>query len=334
MKVDYFQAQKIIQNKSFPFYIITGNDVFQYSDLIKIICNIYRLKNFEIIKEQVISDSNFFLNHNHKTVSLFSTKRLLQITFMQIPGKNIQNSLINIARSLHGDDHYLLVFNTVLSQAQQKSKWFEALLKNGLHINLRPFLMKDVFNILKLVIKRNKKIQVTDDAIMLIIGKTEGNLCAANNIISLLSTQPERTFDVNNIVNFLADFMHYDVFDLAQSITFQNYKRSFKILDYLLQQIEPAIILWVIIKEIRLWIVLSTYNSIEQQQIFKSKAIWGFKQSAYIKIVHKFGYQKLKNFMNKCLNIDLMIKGAINGNINQNLTALVGDLTLMHDHDN
>ena len=253
---------------------------------------------------------------------------------MQIPGKNIQKSLINISRTLHSDDHYLFIFNTVLSKVQQKSTWFEALLNNGLHINLSSFLIKDVFNIIKLIIRRNKRIQVTDDAIMLIIGKTEGNLCAANNIISLLAAQSEKTFDVNNIVNFLADFMHYDVFDLAQSITFQDCERSFKILDYLLQQIEPAIILWAIIKEIRLWIMLSTYSSIEQQKIFRAKSIWGLKQSAYIKILHKFSYQKLKNFMNKCFNIDLMIKGAISGNINQNLMLLVGDLTFMYNHDN
>ena len=60
MKVDYFQAQKIIQKKTFPFYIITGSDVFQCDDLIKIICNIYQLKDFEIVKEKVIRDSNFF----------------------------------------------------------------------------------------------------------------------------------------------------------------------------------------------------------------------------------------------------------------------------------
>ena len=332
MKVDYFQAQNIIQHKTFPCYIITGNEAFQHDHLIQIIHGVYQSKNFEIIKAQTTPQNHAFLYHNHNALSLFATKRLLQITFTQAADKNIQKALMDISEQFHSDDHYLFIFNEI-TQAQQKSKWFQMLTKQGLHIHLYPATTKDTFKILKLIIKRNKNIQVTDDAMMLIASKTEGNLAAANHIISLLTTQPETTFDSNNIVNFLADFMRYDVFDLAQSITCQQPKRALTIAHYLLQQTEPAIILWAIVKEIRLWILLSNQNPIEQQKTFKANTIWHSKQSAYIALLQRFKQQDLKKFMNTCLNIDLMIKGAISGNIKQSLIALIGDLTVMHSNN-
>ena len=106
-----------------------------------------------------------------------------------------------------------------------------------------PPTIKEAFKILKLTAKKNENIQVTDEAIMLIACKTEGNLVIGSHIISLLASQPEINFDSNSIVNFLENFMRYDVFDLVNSITSQDSRRAIKIISYLLQNVEPSIIL-------------------------------------------------------------------------------------------
>ena len=326
MKVNYFQAETSINNKAFPCYIITGNEAFQQNKLTQSLNAHYRHKGFEIVREQITQQNCDLLYRCHNTLSLFATKRLLQITFTKTPDKNVQRALIEISGKFHADDRYLFIFNEITS-AQQKSKWFRALIKHGLHIHLYPATIEDTIKILKLTLSRQPNIRITDDAVMLIANKTEGNLPAADHVLSLLQTQPETEFDSSNIVTFLADFMRYDVFDLAQSITCQNQTRALAILDGLLQQhTEPAIILWAIVKELRLWILLSSQQEDEQQKTFSANYIWRSKQFAYTALSQRFAQRDFKKLMRSCLVIDFIIKGALSGNVRQSLTALVCDL--------
>ena len=325
MQVNYFQAEQILKNKIFNYYIISGNEPFQKKNITDMITHNFQKKNFEIIKEYITLQNYIKLYDTHQTVDLFFKKRFFQITFLQGLDKNIERILLNIYQKLQNDTHYLFIFDHI-KKDQQKAKWFQLILKKGLYIYLNSPTKRDVFKILKLSIK-DKNIKITEDALMLIITKTEGNLSAANHIISLLSTYPKKTFESSNILNFLADFMRYNVFDLINSILQQETKRTLIIANHLFNNTEPVVVLWAIIKELRLWILLFSQTSNEQTITFKDKGIWASKRSNYLKLFKRFKLQDFKIFMNTCLNIDLMIKGVIDGNIKQSLIALIFEMS-------
>ncbi|WP_119344218.1 DNA polymerase III subunit delta [Facilibium subflavum] len=327
MKANYFDAITILKTREFPCYIITGDEAFQKTRLIDQIRCHYQQQGFELVTEQSAQQQPGFLYQQHNNLSLFSTQRLLQLSFTKQPDKNTQQALNEICTQTNNkEDRYLLVFDH-LTSAQQKAKWFQTLSQNALHIQLWPVSIQEAIRIIKHEINNQKKITLSHDAIALIAQKTEGNLLAADQIIRLLSMQAQTQFDCSNIADFLENFMSYDVFDLTQSIVYQQKARSLSILQQLLnEQFEPAVILWAILRELRIWILLANQNIQEQQKTFISHNIWRSKQTAYLKLIRYFSYQQLNHLMESCFNIDLVIKGAKKGNIKQQLTALICQL--------
>ncbi len=328
MKTNYFEALGLIHTKAFPSYIITGNNPFQKKKLLDALTLKYRQQNAELTRHYFPEESYDSLFHIHTSTSLFSQSRLSLLIFSKSPDKQAQKILVEIFNEQHSDDNtYLFIFES-LNASQQRAKWFESVSRAALHIQLWPSSIPEAIRIIKDEVKQYN-FSLTQDAIMLIAQKTEGNMLAAEQILQLLAMQNIKTFDCHNIHQCLDDFMSYDVFDLAQSITAQNHPRSLKILEHLFKEgIEPAIILWAILKEIRLWIKLSLQSTAERQKTFTTHNIWRSKQPFYTKLVSRFSKKAYSDLIERCLQIDFIIKGAATGSLKIELTQLVSKLHL------
>ncbi len=327
MKVTYIEAIQVIHKKDFPCYVITGKEPFQKNKLVDLINQKYKAQQFEILRTQITNQQYDFLQLNYNTFSLFAEQRLLQLHISKAPDKNAQKLLTECVNSVPQNDRYLLVFED-LNSAQQKTKWFQTIIQNALYVQIWPVSINEAMTLIKLELTSLKTpIKLTQDALMLLAQKTEGNLFAASQIISLLQDQPEKSFDQYTLSQYLSNAMSYDVFDLSQSIVEQNINRSLTILQYLFKErIETAIILWAIVKEVRIWLKLSTQTPQQQQSTFVTNNIWRDKQIAYQRLIKKFHPNQYSQLLNKCFMIDLMIKGIESGNVEKELNELICQL--------
>ncbi|MDA0911616.1 MAG: hypothetical protein O2809_08725, partial [Proteobacteria bacterium] len=187
---NYLEALKVIEKKDFPCYIITGKEPYQKNKLIEQINAKYKTQNFEILRTQIINQQYDFLQSNFNSFSLFAEERLLQLTITKAPDKNAQKLLVDCLNNISQSDCFLLIFDD-LTSAQQKTKWFQSLVQQALYIQVWPVSIQESIKLIKLELSSlNKTITLTEDALMLLAQKTEGNLFAANQMISLLQHQP------------------------------------------------------------------------------------------------------------------------------------------------
>lgn len=324
---NYLESLKAIEKKDFPCYVITGKEPYQKNKLIEQINAKYKTQNFEILRAQIINQQYDFLQSNFNSFSLFAEERLLQLTISKAPDKNAQKLLTDCLSNIAQSDRFLLVFDD-LSSAQQKTKWFQSITQHALYIQVWPVSIQESIKLIKLELNAlNNMITLTDDALMLLAQKTEGNIFAANQMITLLQHQPQTHFNDQTLSEYLSNAMNYDVFDLAQSLVEQNMTRSLVILQHLFKErVENAIILWAILKELRICYNLSTQTSQQQQQTFMRNNIWKTRQAAYARLSKKFNKHHYATLFNHCFAVDLLIKGIEQGDVEQALTELVCQL--------
>ena len=326
-KTNYLDALKAIEKKDYPCYVFTGKEPYQKNKLIKLVSQKYKAKNFEFLSTQIINQQYEFLQRNFNSFSLFSDQRLLQFNINTAPDKNSQKLLANCLCNISKSDRFLLVFDD-LTACQQKAKWFQAIIQNALYVQVRTVSINEATRLIKLELANfDKPITLTEDALMLLAQKTEGNLFAANQIIKILQHQPQNHYNSALLSEYLIHAVKYVVFDLSQSLIEQNLTRSLTILEHLLkEEVESAIILWAILKEIRTCFKLSLQNSQEQQQTYEHNNIWKTRQAAYARLSKKFSKSDYAQIFNKCFSIDLIIKGIESGNQEQKLTELICQL--------
>ncbi|WP_100550528.1 DNA polymerase III subunit delta [Caedibacter taeniospiralis] len=324
IKVNYLDALKAIKQQDFPCYVVTGKEPYQKNKLIEAINQKYKAQNFEILRDQIIAQQYDFLQSNFNSFSLFSKERLLQLHISKAPDKDAQKLLVDCLSNISANDRFLLIFDD-LTSAQHKAKWFQSIIQNALYVQVWPVNVSEAIRLIKLELSSlAKPVSLTPEALMLLAQKTEGNLFAANQILTLLQHQSQSHFDEVKLAEYLTNAMNYDVFDLGQSLIEHNLKRSLAILQHLFkEQVDAVLVLWAILKEIRICLTLATQDPAAQQQTYIRNNIWQSKQSAYQRLMKKFTKQHYAQFFNQCFAIDLIIKGIEPGNVEQSLTELV-----------
>ncbi|MFZ9035799.1 MAG: DNA polymerase III subunit delta [Francisellaceae bacterium] len=309
MKVNYFDACRLLKTQSFAFHILSGSEAFQKQRLGQMISHQYKQAGYELITIDINNQQYHSLYEINQSMSLFTPHRLIRINFPKAPNKEGQQSISDLLTHVSDKDCYLFLFEE-LPQQQQKAKWFQQLTQNALHVSLWPLSTPETIKLIKQECTQFPHLRIDDEAMMLIAQKTEGNLLATIQIINLLANQPEIDFNSANILPYLHEQMNYDVFDLADALIRQNIKKALTIYSQIKSRTESAIILWSLLKEIRLLISLSQAEGNEATlRIFTANNIWKSRQQQYSRLYRKFTPSQLKTMHAHCLHIDAIIKG-------------------------
>lgn len=327
MKVfNYLDAIQATQEKNFPYYIITGKETYQKNKFSEYIIHKHQSEGFEIIRTQIVDYKYEFLQLHFNKPSLLSKKNLVQLRIFKSPDLFAQKLLIHHLSSSISNDHLIIIFDS-LTALQQKAKWFQLITQHALHADMRILNINESIELIKNEFKLCKpKIVLTKDALIMLAQKTEGNLLAANQLINTLKNQQQTYFDDESVKKYLFDSMHYNVFDLTKSLIESKLIRSLSIFHYIFNgRVENPIILWAILKELRIWYALSKSkeNFSQYQKIFKLNNIRKKQQNAYIIQAKKFTDHEYANFFKQCFKIDLIIKGIEQGNLEKNFIYLI-----------
>ncbi|EKD72491.1 MAG: DNA polymerase III, delta [uncultured bacterium] len=149
--------------------------------------------------------------------------------------------------------HLLLIHLGAIDSRATKSAWFTALEKKSIMIRLLP-LSRDQLQ--QWIIQRGKRYQltITREAAQLLTDYSEGHLAAAATVIEkMVILYPKSNIDINQIEGALAKDCRFTIFQLADQLMLGHIPRALQILDSLKQaDEEPALILWSIIRALRL----------------------------------------------------------------------------------
>lgn len=291
-------------------YLVSSDDVFLVDEACEKIYEQTQLQGFqkEGIHIECTSDLEKMLR-NVRTGSLFAPKRLW---IVRCPVQWITGSSAEALESYlaHPVPENILVFCTSkLSPAQQQKTWVSLFEQHGIILRMvlptgPAFLTWLRYRLAK------KQLKLHPSALQRLADFTEGNLLAAAQAIeqlSLLYLDKTVLLDKIQVEAVIQNDARYDLYQLAESCLTPDSVRTLQILRTLKTTgAEPALILWVITKEIRQFASLAFYFAQKKplSQLFKTHNIWFKKQVLYQRLLEQHPLLYWQNRLKALAEID------------------------------
>jgi|GEM_PF-5891301 len=302
-----------LPNKITSIYLILGTEfilINEARDKIHKLCTTYGYDFYHVFD---IEESNFnwnnFLNITYNT-SILTDKIIIEL--------RIQYKLTKKSHDIL--QHYLknIPQNTIILIICNKNDYIPNTLLNmistlGIIIKIPLIKLRDFPNWLNTRLKMFQ-VNLDNQGLMLLLNYTMGNPLAASQEIEKLSIlYGTKKIMLDELHNIISANPFFDVFELMNAIIEQNIISIKSIFDYLKNNnMEPTIILWIIINEIRtlndIYFHHHYYNiSID---ILSNKKNFSFNKVLFIKKILKYyNYQQLQLLHKKLTCLDHIIKG-------------------------
>jgi DNA polymerase-3 subunit delta len=301
-------------------YLLTGDEPLQMMECADALRTFARNQGFT--ERVVLAVETGFdwgsLEQHADSLSLFATKRLLELRLTnKSPGNEGTKALIAYTNNPPSDT-VLLITADKLDASKQKTKWFTALDKQGVIIQVWPFNVSDLPG---WVAKRMSQygLQASPDAINMIAERSEGHLLAcAQEIEKLRLLYGAGNIDMAQVLEAVADSARFEVFDWVDTVLIGNVQRCVRQLQGLRTEgIEPILVAWALNREIRALchITYAIQSGQRQDQVFKTHRVWATRKKAVSNAISRYPKSGMwQQFLQQTLKIDKMIKGVENGN--------------------
>ena len=300
-------------------YIIFGNESLQIQELVDQICETAHKHSYEVKETHLISKTTdwSFLTSKGENFDIFSSKKIIEVRLIESgPGREGSRALQEYLKLNH-DNEILIVTAEGLDTKSKSSVWSKSLEKVGIFVNISPLSLN---NLPSWIISKGKenKIDIQQDAAILLAERTEGNLNATFQEIKKLSLlMHNQRIDIKKMGQAISNSTKYNIFDLSNSFISKNRKKSISILESLkVEGTQESLILWAFSRELS--------NLFKVKQNGSSAELWGPKDYlGMLERMAKTTSQKEFEFaFNQIALIDACIKGQIKRNAWQALREI------------
>lgn len=325
MKLNYQQLPLHLKNQLLPIYLLSGDEFLLLQESKDLIRKHAKKQGFSDI-ERFETNKEFDWNkliESTQALSLFSEKTYIEIKLTQKPATGAAKVLTQFLENLH-PSYMVVIISDKLDAGTQKTSWFDIIVKKGAHIAIWPL---DLSSRRSWVEKRLKEHHLHCDpaAIQFLVDQTEGNLLAAAQEIEKLALLFNRAISLNDVKSVMGDSASFDVFNFTDALLQGNATKILRILRRLREQaVEPILILWALMREIRLLLTvkLELKNKVEWALICRKNQIWDKKKPFVQKAIGRLTEETLSHQLLLGGKVDRMIKGLELGNPWNELEAI------------
>jgi DNA polymerase III subunit delta len=323
MRLSLAELNNHLQKKIAPLYLISGDEPLQLGEAADTIRAAAK-KNGFLNREVLSAEGNFDwkqLSFSADSFSVFSDKKILDL---RVPsgkfGTEGSKALIEFCQALT-DDTLLLISTAKLDGTALKSKWFQALEKAGVVVQVLPLEGAALLQWLEQrLLKRG--LQVESAGVKMIASRIEGNLLAAaqevEKLYVLYGTGQISTAMVENAV---ADSARFDVFKLTEAVLAGKVNRSVRILYALKEEgIAAPVVLWALSREARALMELKT--AANKEMVFKKHHIWDKRKQLISQALTRLNSKQLQQVFIFSAKADRQIKGQQSGDCWETLLAV------------
>lgn len=254
MRVTAQQLSQALQKKLAAIYFLTGDEPLQLGEAADAIRAAARQTGF-IEREVLTVDAHFewaSLFEAASSNSIFADKKILDL---RIPEGKLGTEGAKVLQAYCKNipaETLLLISTGKLNKDAYKSRWFEALEKCALIVQVKPLEGKDLENWL-IQRARQRGLHIDAQGIKLLAVKLEGNLlAAAQEIEKLYVLYGNGSISAKAVTEVVADSSRYDVFKLVDAALAGQVKRLLKILQGLRDEgVALPVVLWALTREAR-----------------------------------------------------------------------------------
>jgi DNA polymerase-3 subunit delta len=314
MKINLSQLKPHLSKSLSPIYIVSGEEPWQKDFALKQIRQAALIVGFTE-RQRITLETHFeveSLYHALFAISLLSEKKLVELDMRDTTPNKATSALLQDYAKQPVADVILLILMGKIDDKIVKSAWYTAIEKSATVIPIWPISREQLP---KWLIQQAHSLGLTlkPDAATLLAEYVEGNLVAAVQTLEKLNLlNPPQPIDRSMLHPILTNESQFNVFDLIDSLLANPPARSLAILHQLkLNDVEPAIVLWSIARELRLLAEAATM--IEQgtslETIFKKHRVFPRRQPVIKAFLARTNAKACYHYLKQAIYVDDAIKG-------------------------
>jgi DNA polymerase-3 subunit delta len=313
-KVDQLQAH--LQGPDLaPVYCLSGDEPLQMQEAEDAI----RQRARELgVEERVVYhvDRSFDWNRlplDGASLSLFSSRRLLELRLgAHKPGKAGGDAICAYTENPN-PDNVLLITAARLDRQAQQARWFKAVDKAGVIMQLWPV---EPTRLPDWIVRRMQAMgrRLDRDAAEFIAQRTEGNLLAARQELEKLCLLLDRDhIRLDDVMHFIVDSSRHDVFALIENAFQGRADRAAAMLRGLRREgTEPMALFGALMWEFRR--VVSMAGAIAagagRDEVLARYKVWPQRKPAVSAVLRRFDTHRLGRLLTDAAAVDRALKGA------------------------
>ncbi len=300
-------------------YLVSGDEPLQLEECCDAIRAQARQETYSE-REVLLATKDFdwtTLTYAAQSLSLFAQRRVLELRLPTgKPGD--AGSAALIAYATHpSQDNLLLVICPKLDSATQKSKWFSALERVGVIVQVWPVSLAEMPTWITRRMN-TKGMQISSEAVALLAERVEGNLLAAvQDIEKLYLLYGSARIDLDAIAHAVTDSAHYDMFEFVDTALKGDATRAARMLTGLRGEgAEPVLILWAVTKELRSLAAMAydCEQGMSTEQALVKYRVWDKRKVPVRQALQRHKLSAWQDWLRMASRIDRTIKGQRAGN--------------------
>jgi len=299
-----------------PVYLVSGDEPLQIQESLDLVRA--RAREEQADRSVLTVDKGFDWNRlwqENANLSLFANRRLIELRLgAHMPGREGTASLVEYAGQAANNDNVLLISMQKLDRRSQQSRWFKALDKAGVILQVWPIEISRLPGWITNRVRLAGR-SIDREAAELIAERTEGNLLAARQEIEkLFLLVRENKITLADVHSAVTDNARHNVFDLIDHALNGNPARvAVMIRGLRLEGVEPISLYGAIMWEFRRLCSISAgiAGGVTEDRIFTEYKIWDKKQTAIRSVIKRFNHTRLSGILAEAAMLDRAIKGAI-----------------------
>lgn len=255
-------------------------------------------KGFERCPIEITNNDDWHaFKHKLSSPSLFSTRRLFEISIKNKPTKMGEKTLSEvIAASGSGD----IFFLKIILSYNKNPPWLINLIKNGESFSCVELNSNQVSHWILRRLARNGK-RISKEAADYISEKNQGSLIStANEVDKLALLIDSDDITLKKIIELISDGSVYTVYHLKDALYQGSLVRAVKICNSLRKDnVEPMIVCWLLKKEFRtlLRAKIRLESGDDIAKICSSYNVWSRDQNAFKNTVNRLNSNELINLL-------------------------------------
>ncbi|MGB1409246.1 DNA polymerase III subunit delta [Alloalcanivorax venustensis] len=262
MRLRVEQLAKHLQNDLLPVYLVAGDEPLQQDECLDALRASARQKGFDErhrFSADTGIDWNALLNES-QSMSLFGGRRILELVLLEKRPDKAGSQILRDLLDHPNDDTLILIRCSRLDRRKDwNSAWVKAVEKVGAVVEIWPVEGKQLQHWLRDRLA-GLKLTIDDDALELLIQRSEGNLlAAAQEVDKLALLATDGRVDAATVQQAVGDSSRYTPFDLTDATSGGDANRALRILRTLRAEgVEAPVVLWALGREIRALDALAT----------------------------------------------------------------------------
>ena len=246
-----------------------------------------------------------------QAMSLFSERRLIELRVPNKLGAPGTKALTEYCQNPPEDD-VLLIIMPLLDKRQRSAKWVQAIESVGWVSDCYEISMQQFPAWLKQRLQ-NRALRVEAGVIDMLSEQLEGNvMAAAQEIDKLQVLAKDGAVTLKLLTDSLADQARFDVYALTDVCLLGDFNRVLRIKSRLQSEgIEPVIVVWALVREIRAMAAMSAAISSGQSraQVYKQNRIWSKREPAVNAAIQRLNTQQWYQLLERVAYLDQTVKG-------------------------